>query len=98
MKIISIILVLESLRSLLETKTGKSIREKIGRTLAGEERIGRVLADEILSEVFVEFNRIESRLDQIIKELKLSEPDFDQETGEIKEKSDESVSDRPGAD
>ncbi len=98
MKIVSIILILESLRSLAETKTGKSIREKIGRALAGEERIGRVLADEMLSEVFSELSRIEKNINDRIEKLNSSEIDFDQETGEIKEKSDEDVSYREGTD
>ena len=95
MKIVSLILLLESVRSLFETKTGKSIREKLGRTLAGEERIGRKLADDMLSEVFSELSRIEKNIND---KLDLSEIDFDQETGEIKEKSDENVSYRKRSD
>ena len=89
---------MSTVRSLFETKTGKSIREKLGRTLAGEERIGRKLADDMLSEVFSELSRIEKNINDKIEKLDLSEIDFDQETGEIKEKSDENVSYRKRSD
>ena len=60
---------IEAARTLWNVKKVRDYREKLARKISGDEKVGRKLADEMLSELFSDNDRLHKNIKHVIQIL-----------------------------